>query len=603
MDIHFTVKPSTAPTTRQSVIKQFLPLLWDQKQQLFLAYLLSLIAVAAITVAPWPLKFMIDYVLSDQIAPGWYMALLGNQSKPLQLLFLSFSIAFIAMIGAVSFTTSQRFNAKVRERLGKNMRRELLDKILVMDLLVRRSFPKGELTLHLVDDVHHVIRLLAKTFPLVLRHALTVLTLIIVMISLQPFLGIAGAIILSTFAFIIYSYAGQLNSTARNKRKREGNIASQSQEIMRTMDSVLVTGRESWIRERFNKINIESLNASVKETHIATSMERTMQIANGVAMAIFAGIGGWLVLKGSITIGSLTVYLSYMLQLLKPIEKINELASAVSRGVARGERLLPLWNIYSNVKEAKPLITIDPNKVGSLELQNVTFNYTNSSNNKRSLIDETSILHNASLLLKPGSITILVGPSGTGKSTLLLLLLGLVRPSQGCLYLHGHSYSSYSNMQIRGQFAVLLQDAHLFAESIKDNLAPPDREITDEEIWAILEKVALKEKIESLPNKLNSTLVEDGLNFSGGQRARLSLARALLLNRPFLLLDEPLVNIDAHSQRLIISTLKKIKHDHTLLIITHQPSLMVLADHIYELKSGQLKQADTYKNKLVMSVA
>lgn len=585
------------PVPRYAVLRQFVPLLWRYRYRLLLAYGFSLLAVAAVAAAPWPLKFIIDYVLTDQAPPLWFENSLGGHTKHVQVLALAFSTALIAAIGAICLTAGERMNARIRERLARFMRAELLDRLLVMDMLARHKLPKGELTLRLVDDVHQVVRLLAKTLPLVARHVFTVVALLAVMLALEPRLGLAGIVITLVLALMIRGYAGSMTAAARSKRRHEGSVATQAQEIIRALDSVLATGREQWVARRFDASNVKSLRAGVEQTRVATGMQRSLQVANGIAMAVFAGLGGLLVLQGNFTIGTLTVYISYMVQLLKPVEKINELASAMSRGITRGERLLLLWKRLPP-RAANRATWFLHDDISPLELRCVTFAYPCQERQEQ----VAPVLRNVDLRLEPGSATALLGASGAGKSTLLLLLLGLLDPTKGQLRVQDTPYRLLDKAKLRRQFAVMLQDTHLFAGSVRDNLCPPDKERSDEEIWRALRDVALEDMVKDLPRQLDAPLFEDGVNLSGGQRARLSLARAVLLDRPFLLLDEPLANVDIESQAIIIKALHAIKGQRTLLFITHQPELLVIADQILELKNGTLTTVDQHSGAKVRSI-
>ncbi len=584
------------PIPSRAVLRQFGPLLWPYRYRLLLAYGFSLLAVAAAAASPWPLKLIIDHVLTDHAAPLWFERLLGAQTKQVQVLALACATALIAAIGAVCLTAGARMNAGIRERLARFMRAELLDRLLAMDMLERRQLPTGELTLRLVDDVHHVVRLLAKTLPLVLRHVFTVVTLLAVMLVLEPQLGLAGVLITLVLAFMIRGYAGDMTAAARTKRRHEGSVAARAQEIIRALDSVLATGREQWVGQRFDASNVKSLRAGVEQTRVATGMQRSLQISNGIAMAVFAGIGGLLVLQGNFTIGALTVYISYMVQLLKPVEKINELASAVSRGIIRGERLLLLWKRLPP-RAANSATWCLHGDISALELRAVTFIYPQLEQQQ-----STPVLRNVNLRLEPGSTTALLGASGAGKSTLLLLLLGLLDATEGQLRIEDTPYRLLDKATLRQQFAVMLQDTHLFAASVRENLCPPDKTLGDEEIWRALADVALEDMIKDLPLQLDAPLFEDGVNLSGGQKARLSLARAVLLDRPFLLLDEPLANVDSESGCIIIEALRAMQGQRTLLFITHQPELLVIADQVLELKDGALTTVDRGSAEKVRSI-
>ena len=189
---------------------------------------------------------------------------------------------------------------------------------------------------------------------------------------------------------------------------------------------------------------------------------------------------------------------------------------------------------------------------------------------------------------EPGTLTVLVGPSGSGKSTLLNLLLRLFDPSSGEIILDGIPYTRIQLQRLRAQFAVMLQATHLFAGTVRSALQSGHQRVSDEKLFEVLKQVALDDFVHSLPDGLNTVLGEDCVNLSGGQRARLSLARALLLDRPILLLDEPLANVDSESQEIILDALDRTRARRTCLAVSHQPALVRRADVVLQLEHGRI---------------
>jgi ABC-type multidrug transport system fused ATPase/permease subunit len=186
---------------------------------------------------------------------------------------------------------------------------------------------------------------------------------------------------------------------------------------------------------------------------------------------------------------------------------------------------------------------------------------------------------------------VLTGRSGAGKSTLLHLLLRVLEPTAGELSLDGVPYSRIRLASLRAQFGVMLQETHLFAGSLRACLDAAETPLAEARLWGALAQVGLEETVRALPDALDTRLGEAGVNFSGGQRARLSLARALLLDRPILLLDEPLANVDDDSQRIIVDALRSLRGERTCLAVSHQPAIARIADRVLRLEDGALRTA------------
>ncbi|MDH3664347.1 MAG: ABC transporter ATP-binding protein/permease, partial [Alphaproteobacteria bacterium] len=290
---------------------------------------------------------------------------------------------------------------------------------------------------------------------------------------------------------------------------------------------------------------------------------------------LIIGGGGILVLKGSLTIGSLTVGIAYLAHLMKPLAKINELASSISRGLARGERLTALLDRKPDIVDREDAVDA-LSFSDALTFEKVSFAYRSATGGETSDI----VLRDVDLRIDAGSFVVIVGPSGAGKSTLLALLLRLFDPTNGRILLDGVPIADIRLKSLREQFAVMMQETHLFSGAIREALQPSGRPIDDQAIWAALANVSMDDFVRALPGGLDAVLAENGANLSGGQRARLSLARAILADAPILLLDEPLANVDPKSQAVILAALGRLRSNRTCIAVTHQMALAHLADQV-----------------------
>jgi ABC-type multidrug transport system fused ATPase/permease subunit len=218
---------------------------------------------------------------------------------------------------------------------------------------------------------------------------------------------------------------------------------------------------------------------------------------------------------------------------------------------------------------------------GVIELDGVSFAYP----------DRPRVLADVSLRLEPGRLTVLTGASGVGKSTILNLIVRLFDPSSGEVRLDGVPLPAITLRSLRSQMAVLSQDTHIFSGTLRGALTPPGRECSDDVLREALTLVSLEKFVDLLPDGLDTAIGEDAVNLSGGQRRRLALARAFLLDRPILLLDEPLANIDAESAGVVLHALARLRQTRTCLAVTHDAALVALADRRYHLRHGRIEPA------------
>jgi ABC-type multidrug transport system fused ATPase/permease subunit len=560
--------------------RTFGPDLWAHRRTMLASCVFRVLAIGATLVAPWPLKIIIDHVLSSRPLPHPLRLFLPPTSPQRIVIAMALAIVTITAVRAIAEFLQTTLAARLRERLNVDTRDRMLAHLETLPPTIQTAHRSGELVMRLVGDVDLFVRLLTKTLPTLFEYVVTTIATIALMFWLQPWLALINLALMPGLAVLMRHYGARLGAASREKRRREGEVAGLAQEIVRGLAVIQALGGGPQARERFRQLNARSLRAGQQETRVAATMERTLRIAHGTATSLVVGAGALMVLHGYLTLGSLIVLSSYLTQLLRPIERLNDLAETASKALVGGERLLALLDQQPAVTDAPDAIALDSAR-GVIELRDVWFSYASAGR-------RGTVLRGVNLRLQPGSLVVLVGASGAGKSTLLSLLVRLFDPTGGTILLDGIPLTQISIKSLRRQIATMAQDTRLFAGSIRQAVAPPDNAAGDEQIWEALALVAMDGFVRSLPDRLDTALGEDGVNLSGGQRQRLSLARAFLLDRPILLLDEPLSNVDAESEAVIAAALGRWRSGRTCLAITHRLSLFEHADAVYRLQDGRI---------------
>jgi ABC-type multidrug transport system fused ATPase/permease subunit len=372
--------------------------------------------------------------------------------------------------------------------------------------------------------------------------------------------------------------ARPLAETARAKRQQEGRVAGTAQEIIRLLPFIQASGADAEIRAQFTDTNRLSLGAGIDETRAAVRLERLMQVANGIAVALIVGGGGALALKGAVSAGDLAIAVIYLTQMLKPVDKINELASAVVGATSRAQRLAELLDRDERLDRSGNHQVARAK--GRITLNAPHFAYENGRSFAFAAID-----------MPAHSLVLIEGPSGSGKSTLLSLLTRLFDPETGSIALDGLAYPEWNLASLRAQFSVGPQAPPLLAGTVRSWLMLGNGAVADAALWDALKAVSLAEPILARGG-LDIALGEGGMGFSGGEQARLSLARALIGDRPVLLLDEPFANVDAASADVMLATLRREKGRKTILIVSHQAVPQGLADMKLVMSDGRLSVAE-----------
>ncbi len=547
------------------LLRRLLPSLRRESRLLAAAYASSLAGVALTLALPWPLKFLIDDVLAGSADSQWLTGLSAAQ----QVAVIAVSMAVLAALTAVILGLDKTLHARIRERIGRSLRDALIQQIYHLSRASRHGERSGELTMRLVGDVNQVSRLICKTAPAALKHCAIAASTLTLTFAISIPIGLTALATALLLGSLVVVYGPTLKRAAAAKRKREGQVAALTQESVTGIEHIQAMALESQARRRYLDDVSAALAAGVDEVKAAVRLERASQILAGVALALTAGIGGLLVIGGDLSLGSLTVCIAYITQLMKPIEKINEIASSVSRGLARAERVEAVFRAETALPPAAGGRRITA--LRSIECRDLCFRYADNA-------DPT--VQGFSFRFKRGECAAIVGGSGTGKTTLLRLLLRLQRPTGGALLADGIAYDDIDPVSLRSQFAVVMQNAHLFSGTFREVLTELDADVDDERIRQALFDVRLLDVVDALPQGIDTLIDESGDRISGGQKSRLLLARALLADRPVLILDEPFANIDRTSKNIILTRLGHAKRERILIVVTHERDLLEIADHV-----------------------
>jgi ATP-binding cassette, subfamily B, bacterial len=565
----------------RELMRTFGPDILVHRRAIVRSYAFRVLEVATGVLAPWPLKIVIDHVLSERPLPVMLQRIDGGLSPIAIVIAAGAAIVLISSVRGAADALQKTTGACIRERLSLQLRDRMLAHLQRLPPTLRTSHRSGELVLRIVGDVEMFVRLQTRIFPAIFENSLTTIATFAVMLWIAPPMALLTLAVLPALALLVRHYGRRLRAASRAKRRHEGDVAGLAQEIVRGLPAIQALGGERHSRDRFARINAQSLQAGVEETRATAEMEQAMKLAHGFAVALIVCAGSLLVMKGRLTIGGLTVMANYIVQLLKPIERLNDIAETASRGLTGGERLMSLLALCPSVEDTPGAVSIS-RAHGVIEFRDVSFAYPTLDGRR------ARVLRGVNLRIEPGQMMVLVGASGAGKSTLISLVLRLFDPAAGTILLDGRCLTSITLQSLRAQIASMAQDTHLFAGTVRDALSPGATAVSDERLFDALSLVALDDFVRALPRGLDAALGEDGVNLSGGQRQRLSLARAFLLDRPILLLDEPLAHVDAASEAVIVRALQRLRIGRTCIAVTHQPALFECADMICRLDNGRV---------------
>lgn len=576
-----------APTSSASLRKllgRFAPFYFMDTARITLAAACGIATSVLAIAALWPIRLLIDSILLRNPDPSRIVSWLSQLDAIPAAAALAALAAALAIAATLTSAAEKNLNARLREAMTLRLRMALLDDVMARPASSLTGLKTGEIVLRVIDDTGQVARLFCKTWPVLLRYAATLVSALVAMFAVGWIMGLVGTAIVLMMAGLMLVSAERLQSSSRAKRRTEGAVAGFTQEVLRNLRFVRAVGGEAATRSLFAARNADALATGVAETRESVRLEQRIQIANALAVLAITASGAWLAVRGQISVGDLTLCLACLTQLLKPVEKLNDLSSTVTGALTRAERLasfLPAERPTSAASIATPASPQPP--AISLRLTGVTFAHA----------ADRPLLRDLNLDVRDGELLWITGRSGSGKSTLVDLLLRLVEPQRGEISLNGRTSREWPLSQWRAHFAVVLQSPQIMAGNVRDAVSFGNSPLPDHALWEALDAAGLGDCVRAMPGQLNDPLTEGGANLSGGQRARLQLARALASRRPILVLDEPLASLDLKSQSEVMATLQRLRGSHTILFISHQAIPRAVFDRIAYLDAGQIRQGCT----------
>ena len=544
---------------------------------LSVAYLALFAGIATEMLRPWPLKIVMDNLILDENLPAnlHFLQPLQEDDPKLLLLLLSVSIVLIIALESI-FTyinkfwisgTGDRINADIRERAFAQLQR--------MSLSFHETSRSGNMVYLLTSDAKEMSSILID-FPQDLSHrVVTFVSYSVLMLILDWRLAL---IALTTVPFIYFAtvyFSGGMKKAMKNRRNQEGEVASVRVEIVNAMALVQAYGREDTEHARLVDSNQDSLRATVEAFRLHRTYSRVVDILVILGTGGVLYFGGRYALGGDITPGTLVLFTAYLRDIYGSLEKFSGIFLNLAKAMASGERLLDLVENDKVVKD-NPRAVPAPALQGHIEFRHVAFGYKKGKN----------VLQDLNLCIKAGETIAIVGQSGAGKSTLISLLMRFHDPQKGEILIDGREAREYTIASLREQMTIVLQDAILFNQTVRENIAFGKLGATEAEIIAAAQSAEAHEFIMAMPQGYDTMIDEGGGNLSGGQRQRINIARAIIRNTPLVIMDEPVTGLDAKSEAQVNIAIHRLAQGKTTFIIAHKFSTIVNADKILLLDEG-----------------
>lgn len=437
----------------------------------------------------------------------------------------------------------------------------------------------GDLMSRVTSDTDVLSMFFGRAGIIVLTNALFLIGVMVVLFSWNWILGLVYAAMLPVIVVAIRIYARKVRPAMGRVRKTLGLLGSTLQGTLAGIMVVKVFGRDKYEEKRFDRSSSKNLSAGVEAAKIQSLWMPFMNVFMGIGTGLILWVGGYGVIRGDISLGTLIAFITYISMLLRPVRQTGMMMNVVMRSMAASERIFEVLDTIPEIADSPGALPLPPIQ-GIVKFDNVSFSYDGNN----------PVLIDVSLKALPGELVAVVGPSGAGKSTLVHLIPRFYNAERGSITLDGNDVREVTLDSLRRNVGIALQSVFLFDTSIRENIAYGSPGVSDREIEKVARTAQIHDFIHSLPMGYGTPVGERGVRLSGGQRQRIALARVLLHDPRVLILDEPTSSVDAATERKLRDAFEVARKGRTTFVIAHRLGTVRHADRIIVLKNGRVEE-------------
>jgi ATP-binding cassette subfamily B protein len=580
-------RPSLSQRSGKLKITRLLRPHW---QALTLAFIAVLGETFSDVLEPWPIKIVIDNILQSKALPGWmgrFVSGMFGHDKIAILNLAVAAVAIIAVVGAISSYIEKYLTTTVSQWVTHDLRRTLYNHIQRLSLVEHDQAQTGDLITRVTSDINAIQDFINSALLGILVNVLTLLGMIGVMFYINwRFTLIALSIAPALFA-VVYSFTRRIKKASRAVRKKESELVSVVQEVLTSVRVVKAFAREDFEVSRFESHSLENVETALKARSIKAKLSPIVDVMVAIGTCLVLGYGARLALTGQLSAGVLIVFLLYLGKMYKPMRELSKISDTVSKAIVGYERIQEVLEIEARVRDL-PRARRAPRFKGKIEFDHVNFAYD----------EKSPVLKDISFTIEPGQVAAIVGPSGTGKTTVISLIPRFYDPQSGTVKIDGVNIQDYTLKGVREQISFVLQETLLFHATVWDNIAYGKPDATTQQLVRAAKLANAHEFIEKLPEGYSTMIGERGATLSGGQRQRISIARAVIRDTPILVLDEPTSGLDSASEQTVIEALDRLMEGKTSIVIAHHLNSIRHADIIFVVKDSELVEQGTHEELL-----
>ncbi|MBM3168375.1 MAG: ABC transporter ATP-binding protein [Bacteroidetes bacterium] len=564
----------TSKKERKVTLRQvFTTIIWPRRKQLFIGLFLIIISRISGLVLPGASKYLIDEVIPS------------NDLNQLKWLIVAVVLAIVIQ-AVTSYSLTQILSVEAQHLISK-LRSKVQQHIIKLPIRFFDNAKTGELVSRIMTDVEGVRNLVGTGFAQMIGGGLAAIVSLVLLISISPMMTLYVLLPVLIFGLVSLKAFGKIRPIFRERGKINAQVTGRLTETLGGIRVIKGFNAEAQEIKSFEK-GVEELFLNVKASLTATSFVTSAgALLLGLASAGIMGIGGYMIMEGKMTFGDFLAFTLYLGFMIAPIVQMSNIGSQLTEAFAGLDRTEEIMNMPLEADDTKRTVSINSIQ-GAITFDQVSFAYESGK----------EVVKGISFEAPAGSVTALVGTSGSGKTTIAGLVATFLNPDAGVIYLDGIDLQSITLESFRSQLGVVLQDDFLFEGTIRENILFPRPEASLEQLEKAVKAAHVHEFTDRFEDGLDTLIGERGVKLSGGQRQRIAIARAILADPRILILDEATSNLDTESEAMIQSSLKELMKGRTTFVIAHRLSTIRQADQILVIEQGKLVEQGKHEELL-----
>ncbi len=562
------------------LLKRFIPLIKQNRKVIGI----SIALMVMLSLAELTIPFITKTAVDEYILPG--MAADLAQADREQYLFYSAVSGVVLFILSIFLFILNFFQTLVMEYAGQRMmhdlRMQIFDRIQNLPVSYFSKNTVGRLSTRVTNDVQNMQEMFTSIMTFVIKDAFLLVSILIILMLMDFYLSLIMFFIIPVVIISTWLFSEKSRKIYRILRANTAEINSMFSECIGGIKVIQIFTQQKKVAADFKVLNHQNYVAGIEQMKVFGIFMPIVDLLSSIALAAVIFYGGGRVVSDTLTLGTLVAFISYTKTFFRPVRDLSEKHNILQNALASGERIVQILDTDKEQEGGKEsLETIE-----SIEFKKVSFKYESGA--------DSDVIQNVSFRVNKGESLAILGPTGSGKTSLMNLIVRFYQHGSGQIFINKKPIESYSTHSIRSKVAIVTQDPYLFSGTIRENITPPDILLTEHKLNEILELSYLNSVVDHLQNGLDTLISQGGSSLSSGERQLISIARAFAHQPDLIIFDEATSYVDTESEEKIRVATAKLRENRTSITIAHRLRTAMTADNIIVLKDGRIIESGNH---------